>query len=169
MAKDYRFLKLVPTQVSELTAFREQKIIKMDHLAFTRAQAVYLSYLRRTVPEIARQLGCSEWSVYEWLRRYQKSGLDGLVPKSRPGKLSSEQVNELMKISGWENAFKRKKDLHKVWSSRKIARWVKDNWNIKISHKRIWEIFRKNLPDLPARPDGSGRSGGMSGQAGMIK
>jgi hypothetical protein len=61
MAKRYlpdrqagRFLKLDPTQVSGLIAFREQMIIKMDQPGFTRAQAVYLSYLRRTVPEIVR-------------------------------------------------------------------------------------------------------------------
>jgi transposase len=145
MAKDYRFLKLDPTQVSGLIAFREQMIIKMDQPGFTRAQAVYLSHQGWTVPEIAGQLKHSECSVYRWLGSYQKFGLDGLVPKSRPGKLSSEQVNQIIKISGRENAFKRKKDLHKVWSSRKIAQWIKDNWNIKISHKRIWQIFRKKM------------------------
>jgi transposase len=95
-----------------------QMMTKRSLSGWRRAQAVYFSYQSRTVPEIAGKLKCSKRSVYEWLRNYQKSGLNGIAPKPRQTKLTLEQVNEMMKISGWSRYLV---SGQKAWSFRKIA------------------------------------------------
>jgi hypothetical protein len=49
----------------------------------------------------------------------------------------------MMKISGWQTASRSGKDLQNAWSFRKIANWIKDNWNINISYVRIRQIIRE--------------------------
>jgi len=142
MAKRFRFIELVPTQVSGLTGFMNEMVLKGNLQAYRRGRAVELSAKYQTVPEIAEALKSSKRRVYEWLRRYQKYGLSGIAQRVQPGKLTSGQIDEIMKISGWSRHLV---SGQKAWSFRKIAKWINDTWHIKISYVRIRQIITGRL------------------------
>jgi transposase len=67
-----------------------------------RARIVLLAGEDLSVPEIAAETGRSERSVYEWLRRYKGSGLDGLRDKPRPGqprRLTPAKARRILKMT----------------------------------------------------------------------
>ncbi len=67
-----------------------------------RARTVLLAGEGLSVPEIAAETGRSERSVYEWLRRYKGSGLDGLQDKPRPGqprRLTPAKARRILKMT----------------------------------------------------------------------
>jgi transposase len=118
-----------------------------------RGQAVYLSHEGKRVTQIARELECSKNSVYSWLKAYQEEGITGLEEPTHSSKLTPEQLNQVMEISHRLNPIQPEtrgakiKRIQSRWSFRKMAQWIKDNWNIKISHERLRQMVRQSLTE----------------------
>ena len=58
-------------------------------------------YDEKSVPEAAKHAGVVKTIAYEWLRRWNESGYDGLIPKfagGKPSKLSTDQKKELKQL-----------------------------------------------------------------------
>ena len=102
-----------------------------------------------TVKEIAGYMVKSERSVYKWLKRYREKGINGITPRVYPTKLTEEQITQLLKVSHysgpWKSRKEYRKEYEKRWSFRRMAKWVKDNWNIKISDERVRQIVYKTI------------------------
>jgi len=145
MANKRHFVELDKSAMGKLCMFLRQLAMKENWRVRKRASAVYFSCQYRTVPKIAKELRCSESSVYKWLKRYQKYGLDGIATKKPPSKLTPQQASEIIKMSGWKTSHLNGKEFQKAWSFRKIALWIKDNWNITISHERVRQIIQEKM------------------------
>lgn len=64
-----------------------------------RCQAILLKTQERTSLDIAKQLGCCEMSVNDWLKRYQEHGLAGLkVQKGRGRKAILQTDTDLAAV-----------------------------------------------------------------------
>ena len=66
-----------------------------------RAQILLLCSAGHSVESVAQQLHTSTNTVYKWLSRYQKSGLDGINDLPRPGqprKLSDKKIKEVLTL-----------------------------------------------------------------------
>jgi len=149
MSRRNAFIGLSEAESSALGDFMRSCARHGKLRARKRAQAVYLSAQGRNVPRIAQELECSPDAVYDWLKRYREKGLDGLAEPTFTHKLTGQQIEQLMEISHWNIIVSRRSkkpeiaESHKRWTFRKIARWVKDNWGIKISHERIRQIIQQ--------------------------
>ncbi|MBI5778817.1 MAG: helix-turn-helix domain-containing protein [Planctomycetes bacterium] len=152
MPKPPIFIRLEQAECARLTFFMNRMALKGNLRAKLRGQAVWLSHHFRTIKQIAEQLNCSSRSVYTWLRRYRKKGLDGLSEPAKPAKLTPEQINQILKTGNYLAAMRSKKYVP-TWSYHKTANWVRDQWQITISAERIRQIINKELwasgPDRP--------------------
>jgi len=54
--------------------------------AVVRARIVLLAADGVSNHEIARRLGCSRYTVWQWRKRFFEEGLDGLADRPRPGR-----------------------------------------------------------------------------------
>ena len=52
----------------------------------TRAQAIRLSAMGYTVPQILEILGCNQQSIHNWFNRFEQHGPEGLFDKPRNGR-----------------------------------------------------------------------------------
>ena len=144
MTKPSFFVRLDQVESSRLTAFMNKMALKGNLRAKLRGKAVWLSHRFRKVKQIAEELTCSTRSVYTWLRRYREKGLAGLAEPVKPTKLTSEQINQILKIGNYLTAVMSKKYV-RTWSYQKMAEWVRDQWQITISAERIRQIINKEL------------------------
>jgi len=140
MARHNLFLDLDLSQLATLQHFGKRMAVKGDMHAFCRCNAILFSHQKETVKQIAGSLGRSERSIYKWLKRYREKGINGIAPRAYPTKLTEEQVNQLLKVSHYSGPWKNRKEYEKRWSFRRMAKWVKDNWNIEISDERVRQI-----------------------------
>jgi len=145
MGKRYRFLHLDRSELGILNAFISRMAVRRKFKVRRRGQAVWLSHKKRTVEQIAEYLSTTPRSVYQWLKLYRERGIDGIAPRDYACKLTSEQIKQLLKVSRRADSIKNLKDYHNRWSFRKMARWVKDNFDIKISYERVRQIVRQKM------------------------
>lgn len=145
MAKRYLFLHLDRSELASLQWFISRMTIQKKWFERSRGQAVWFSHQKMTVSQIALRVRVSERSVYKWLHAYQTNGLTGISTRAYRRLLTDEQIKQLMAISHWANVLRDPKELWQRWSFRKMARWVKDNFGIQISHERIRQIINLKL------------------------
>lgn len=69
--------------------------------------------------QLCKRFGISRPTGYKWLRRWQKSGKEGLVNRSRRPHQSANQTP-----SGIEEIIIQARRSHKGWGGRKIKRWL---------------------------------------------
>jgi len=153
MEKRRFFIHLTSEELKALERFMQRATGKKQWRARKRAQVVYFSYKSKTPAQIALELKLSIRSVYSHLRSYRQKGIKGLAEPIRPMKLSAQQVTQLTEISYWAKIVSNKKqdimDLRKRWSFRKMAQWVFDEWQIKLSSERIRQIVYKKIRTYP--------------------
>jgi transposase len=149
MARHNIFLDLNQSEIATLQHFMKRMSVHGNFRVHRRGSAILLSHQKKTVKEIASCIGKSENSVYLWLKRYREKGINGIAPRIYPTKLTEEQVTELLKVGHYHSPWKNLKEYEKRWSFRRMAKWVKDNWNIEISYVRIREIVRERMKINP--------------------
>ena len=145
MARHNLFLDLNLSELATLQHFGKRMLVKGDLRAHLRCNAILFSHQKKTVKQIASFQGKSERSVYKWLKRYREKGINGIAPHIYPAKLTEEQITQLLKVSHYTGVWKNRKEYEKRWSFSRMAKWVKDNWNIKISDERIRQIVYKTI------------------------
>ncbi|MBI4834219.1 MAG: helix-turn-helix domain-containing protein [Planctomycetes bacterium] len=143
MVRKHKFAEIDQSAMGSLSAYMKKMALEGNIRARTRAQAVYFSYKYLTVAQIAQQMNRSPNTVYMWLRKYREKGLAGIMDKTPPTKLAPAQVDEMMKASGWDKAHKDGRTYQRAWPLRKIAQWIKDRWNIKLSHEGVRKILKR--------------------------
>ena len=121
---------------------RQLAILGKIHIR-RRGNALLMSHNGKTVPQIACDLGCSKWTIYNWLKAYRRNGFKALEPASYPRRLNDEQLKELIKISGWSAFFTDRKTYRERWTFRRMAEWVEKTWSIKLSPRRLCQMFKE--------------------------
>ena len=115
-----------------------------DGSASARAQIVLWRAEGHSVPEIARMAGTTRPTVYKWIARYEQHGIDGLsdrVSTGRPPEVSGEvraKILALTRQSPPENSGL------SHWSSREMARYLKREMGICISHNFVAALWREH-------------------------
>ena len=145
MPRRHLFLYLDQSELATLQHFMTRMATRHNWRARLRGNAIMLSHQKRPIPEIARSLGKSETSVYTWIKLYREKGINGITPFKRPTKLTDKQIKELLTVSHYSALGKSHKEYYRRWPLRRMARWVGEKWNIRISYERIRQIVHKKL------------------------
>ncbi|MCL6002411.1 MAG: helix-turn-helix domain-containing protein [Thermoplasmatales archaeon] len=99
-----------------------------------RLMFIRLLYKGMSVPEASSEMKIQKRLGYIWLKRWNDSGMEGLVPSFSPGgprKMSDEQLKELkddLSSGSWttEDAKKHiEEKFHVTYSSRQVSRILK--------------------------------------------
>ena len=94
-------------------------------------------------PEISYLLDVPQTTISYWIRRYEKSGKLGDKQKSgRPKWLTHDQFIELKKVL-LDFPPKRFGGESLGWTTKMAIQYVKDNFNIQYSMRRMQELFHK--------------------------
>ncbi|MBV9314502.1 MAG: helix-turn-helix domain-containing protein [Pseudonocardia sp.] len=115
-----------------------------DGSVSARAQMVLWQADGRSVAEIAQMSGTSKQTVYTWLGRYQVYGVDGLVsrvPTGRPRDISDEVRSQILALS--QQTPPDETGLSH-WSSREMARYLKQRLGISVSHNFVASLWREH-------------------------
>ena len=86
-------VKIVSVTAEEQAALEKAAKHGKTHSFRLRCQAVLLKTEKRTSVEVAKQLGCCEMTVNNWMKRYQEQGLAGLHTKAGRGRKSILQAD----------------------------------------------------------------------------
>ncbi|MFH1231964.1 MAG: helix-turn-helix domain-containing protein [Planctomycetota bacterium] len=141
------FISLSPQELERLRNFMAKMVRRRNVRASQRVNALWASSEQHwTVEKIAKWLNRSPHTIYRWFRRYQKKGIDGLydTPATK-NKLTDEQISQILVMS---HRLKRPRDGKEAlmrWSYQKIARWIKEQWDINISDEGVRKIIRKKI------------------------
>ena len=110
---------------------KEKELRVLNRLYFIRF--LYQGYV---MEEASEKLGITMPTAYEWLKRWNKSGYDGLVPNFNGGpkpKLSEEEI-EILK-----NLLKHKDD----WKLKEVRKLIKEQFGVEHSEMHVWRIMVK--------------------------
>ena len=89
--------------------------------------------------EVAERCGVSKTQLYEWLRRYERQGLDGLVPRSRRPQRSPRQVGAEV-----EDEIVRWRKQRPRWGAKKIrAMLERDGWRPVPAVSTVQQVLRR--------------------------
>jgi transposase len=104
-------------------------------------RVLFLRMLRQdfTIKDATSLLNVTERTGKNWLKQYNESGFDGLIPNfggGRPSLLTDSQLNEIKEIVGNKDANYTIKDVRKL---------IFEKYDIKYSYKQAWVICREKL------------------------
>jgi transposase len=112
-------------------------------LDYRKLQAINMLEEGDSYRTVADELGVSLNSIVLWARAYRKEGLDGLLPKSIPGRapgLSSAQRAKLEHIL-LRGALKAGYATD-LWTLKRIAEVIEEYFHIRYHHSHVWKILR---------------------------
>jgi transposase len=108
-----------------------------------RAQIVLWRSEGHSVPEIAQMAGTTKPTVYKWIARYEQYGVDGLsdrVSTGRSPEISAEVKSRILALT--RQSPPEKAGLSH-WSSREMARYLKREEGISVSHNFVAMLWRE--------------------------
>jgi transposase len=115
-----------------------------DGSVSARAQMVLWNDAGLSVQDIARRSGASKPTVYKWLDRYERFGIDGLVdlprvgpPPGVPGKVRARIVALTRCTPPADTGLSH-------WSSREMEAYLKRVEGIRVSHNYIASVWREH-------------------------
>jgi transposase len=124
-----------------------------DGTVAARAEIVLLRSEGHSVASVAEMTGTTRPTVYKWVDRYEREGVDGLVDRKRPGRQPwiTEKVRSRIvaltrqsppPVSGLSH-----------WSSREMAKYLSREEAIRVSHHFVAELWREH--DLKPHQSGT--------------
>ncbi len=121
-----------------LTSIELRKLIKEEQKRGKVLQRlIFINdlYNGKSVPDASKDVGVVKAIAYEWLRRWNESGYEGLIPRfagGKPGKLSKDQKEELKSLL-------EAKDL---WYLGDIVDLIKTKFNVEYSERQVRRILK---------------------------
>lgn len=113
--------------------------LKIDVKVYQRAIFLKLVMQKKPISHAADIVGVTRETGFNWLKRYNEKGFDGLIPNyggGRPSLLSEKQFEELKEIVV---------NSEKNYSIREVQQLIKDKYGVNYSYKQAWEISKKKL------------------------
>jgi putative transposase len=97
----------------------------------------FMNYLYNgcSVPEASEKLGITKVTGYNWLKRWNEDGYEGLIPRfagGRPSKLTDQEKNQLKEI------LKKRDD----WTTKEIRNLICQRFEVEYSLKQVRIILR---------------------------
>lgn len=115
-----------------------------DRSVAARAQIVLWRADGYSVAEIVALSGAAKPTVYKWLRRYEDSGLDGLIDLARPGRPRGIPQRVRSRIVALTRTSPPASTGLSHWSSREMATYLKREEGISVSHSVIARVWKEN-------------------------
>ncbi len=121
-----------------LTSMELRKLIKEEQKRGKVLQRlIFINdlYEGKSVPEAAKAVGVVKVIAYEWLKRWNESSYDGLIPRfagGKPSKLTEDQKKEL-------KALLEAKDL---WYLNEITELIKTRFGVEYSERQVRRILK---------------------------
>ena len=94
---------------------------------------------KKPISHAAEFVGVTRETGFNWLKKYNKEGFNGLIPKyggGRPSLLTNKQFKELKEIII---------NSEKNYSIREVQKLINDKCGVNYSYKQAWEISKKKL------------------------
>ena len=115
-----------------------------DGSVSARAQIVLWRAEGHSAPEIARMAHTTKPTVYKWITRYEQEGIDGLtdrVSTGRPPEISAEVRARILALTRQSPP---EETGLSHWSSREMARYLKQRMGICVSHNFVAALWREH-------------------------
>lgn len=117
-----------------------------DLRMFKRLQAILLHLKGRPYAEIADLLGCTEQTIYNYVRAYKANGLKGLVPGQSPGRpcqLTEEQEKELYQLIVEKKPADVGFPAEMNWTSFLVRDWIKQTFDIVYTDRGVRKLLTR--------------------------
>ena len=127
----YEVLKHIPAEELD----KRIKKLEKDTRVLQRLYFIRYLYKGMSVEEAAELVGITKATGYEWLKRWNSSGYEGLIPEfggGRPTKLSKEQKEELRETL-------KEKD---SWTTKEVQDLIEENFGVGYSSWQVRRILR---------------------------
>jgi len=124
-----------------------------DGTVSARAQIVLWRADGFTVGDIVKMSGASKPTVYTWLDRYERFGVDGLTDLPRSGRPREVSDSVRSRIVALTRCTPPAETGLSHWSSREMARYLKRAEGIAVSHNFIAQLWRDH--DLQPQRQGT--------------
>jgi transposase len=115
-----------------------------DGSVSARAQIVLWHDEGYPVADVAKMAGTTRPTVYKWIKRYERQGIEGLAdqkPTGRPRSISDEVRSRI--IAPTRQTPSESTELTH-WSSKEMARYVKRAEGISVSHNFVATLWREH-------------------------
>ncbi|MDR2545246.1 MAG: helix-turn-helix domain-containing protein [Methanobrevibacter sp.] len=96
-----------------------------------------------TIKEASKVVGIARQTGSRWLKLYNEKGYEGLIPKfdgGRPGKLTTDQKNELKAILIHEDS-----NEDSNYTIMEVVKLIKELFDVEFSYKRVWTLVRVEM------------------------
>ena len=137
----------MPKRISLVTHNRIEELEQRyrqakDGVESRQYQIIWLLAQGKKTEEVEEITGYSRTWIYTLVKRYNKSGIEGLGDrrKSNPG--SKPLVNDIHQAQLWQ-ALQEKAPDGGLWNGRKVADWLSEVIGTDISRHWGWEILRQ--------------------------
>ena len=111
---------------------------------YHRLHAILLIVRGSSGQEVARLLGDAPRTVANWVKRFEREGLAGLMERSRSGRprqLSEEQAAQIgAALRKAPRAFGL---TGKVWDGRTLAAFIRQQWDVTLGVRQCQRILRE--------------------------
>ena len=116
-----------------------------------RARIVLWRAAGHSVREIARMAEVTRPTVYKWIARYERDGIEGLtdrVATGRPPEVSTQVRAMILALSRQSPP---EKTGLSYWSSREMARYLQREMGVAVSHNFVAALWREHDIQPPRR------------------
>lgn len=114
------------------------KSIEKDAKILKRLYFIKFRYQGKTVENAARMVGVTKMVGYQWQKRWNEKGVEGLKPiaqSGRPLMLRMDQIKDLKDILSTRDD----------WSTKEIRNLIKEKYGIEYSLKEVWWLMRNKF------------------------
>ena len=93
-------------------------------------------YEGKSIPSAAKHVGVVRTIAYEWLKRWNESGFDGLIPRfasGKPSKISAEQKKELRTLL----------EAEEFWYLGDVVDLIRTKFDVEYSERQVRRILKE--------------------------
>jgi len=135
----------VETQEAKKELQEALKDAKKSYL-YRRLLIIQLSSEGKTVPELASMFSVTEATVRQYIHDYNSGGLDGIIPKKKPGRkpkfsLNKDQWEQIIHQS--PSSFEKLHTSNHNWTLELLSVYIKEYHGVFISLSGIWYQLRR--------------------------
>jgi len=115
-----------------------EKLVKKEKNPKLRDRLRGILLLKKsfTYSEVAEILGVTERTVFNWKKRYNLSGYDGLKTNPIPGRNTILNKDDMKRLKGLL-------EMRDYWSSKEVRDLIKNEFGIEFTPRHIPRILRK--------------------------
>ena len=93
-------------------------------------------YEGKSIPSAAKHVGAVRTIAYDWLKRWNESGFDGLIPRfagGKPSKISAEQKKELRTLL----------EAEEFWYLGDVVDLIRTKFDVEYSERQVRRILKE--------------------------